>query len=52
MQTYEQDKELGLRMAKLAVFLIEIMKYKIVLFLLYEYLEESQNNFYIQNIDC
>ena len=43
-------KELGPRMAKLALWLIKFMKYGIVHFLLYEYLEESLNYAYIPNI--
>ena len=37
-------------MAKLALLLIKFMKYGIVQYLLYEYLEESPNYVYIPNI--
>ena len=36
-------KEVGLRTAKLALLLIKSIEYRIVQFLLYEYLEESPN---------
>ena len=37
------DKEIGPRTVKLALLLIKFMKYGIVTFLLYEYLEKSPN---------
>ena len=43
-------KEVGPRTAKLTLLLIKFMKYGVVKFLLYEYLEESPNCVYIPNI--
>ena len=43
-------KEVGPRTANMALLLIKFMKYGVVQFLLYEYLEESPNCVYIQNI--
>ena len=43
-------KEVGQRTAKLALFLIEFMKFELVQFLLHEYLEENPNCVYIPNI--
>ena len=42
------QKELGPQTAKLALLLIKFMKYGLVQFLLYEYLQESPNCVYIQ----
>ena len=41
---------IGPRIPKLALLLIKFVKYGIVQFLLYEYLEESLNCVYIPNI--
>ena len=45
-----KGKEVGPRTAKLALFLIEFMKFELVQFLLHEYLEENPNCVYMPNI--
>ena len=44
------EREVGSRTAKLALLLVKFMKYGVVQFLLYEYLEESPICVYIPNI--